>query len=1005
MPASQTEVPAALLVRLRAQYIPEETKTPNVSENDKVHRYEAILREGRWAERQYAQAANLYEVRELMMAAAKGLATLEGSAEARQLVSEIASRIANSSAPPESRVMAEMLFVRGRINELADYPAEAADELAAFVARYRGTSGEPKAMVGAAEFCRMAGTPTRSDYLQQLSEKHVSAPGVIEFLEAEHINPFPGRLMNARLVCLDGSVLTLPRDTLGKFTVVHFWSMAKSGLVERAAKGVVSLWPQYKPFRAAGVEFVGVNLDSDRTRVARFIRDECVGVDWPQTCSGLGLNDPTFRKYRVQTLPAYWLIGPDGRVISDNYHGGVQPWSQFCNTVRDIMGQIRETAIRMPYYRSGEFLLPSPSVRGVVGEGAAEVPAEQLNELRRKVLLPPALGLSKDRKAAALREALELGRTIEKNHPRAANLPVVWNAMLVAARWLATETPDKTPDKALAKQAQAIAARILQSKAEGPSRLLADYVRASGELAAGEFSRQESAQRIDAFVENYAHGKLNWAAGVLGVVLAMECGDEDTRVALVAELGGYVDQCPKVRGFLRDFCDVNVDAQTTQVEPSLPFGGAVPREVRGELPKLDGGTLRLVDLKGKLVMIHFWSIACPAFATPEMRSGQGMAPDPNQDMIVIGVNLDRSREKVEKYLKQHDEYKGWIHVFSGLGQDDSLARELDIYDMPRSVFLGRNGTIYRWGRPARMGSMDYRNMSSLSKPRPASGGTTEISLDLGGKVAMKFALIPAGSVWMGSPPNGKGCFDDEVPQRHRYFAKPFYMGVHHVTRSQFAAFVQQTNYKTEAEQEGWALVWNGGWQKVEGASWRKCGFDQNDDHPVVCVSWNDAVEFCNWLGRTSGKTVRLPTEARWEYACRAGTETIYPWGCRPEQGIGWCNAADRTAAKKFPGWLAFDWDDGHVFTSPVGKFKANAFGLYDMTGNAWQWSADWYDPELLKPKGPLTDTTGPGGGTYHVARGGSWQSGPNYCRSAVRRMEASATRTNMLGFRVVVETP
>ncbi len=338
-----------------------------------------------------------------------------------------------------------------------------------------------------------------------------NAPGVNEFLEAEGINPFPGRLMNAKLLRLDGSVLTLPRDTLGKFTVIHFWSMAKSGLVERTAKGVVSLWPQYKPFRDAGVEFVGVNLDMDHARVARFIRDECEGVDWPQTCSGLGLNDPTFRQYRIQTLPAYLLIGPDGRVISDNYHGGVQPWSQFGNAVRDFMGQIRETAIRMPHYRSGEFLLlPSPVLgRGAGGEGSTDIPAEQLNELHRKVLLPPALGPSKDQKAAALREALELGRTIKKKYPRAVNLPVVWNAMLVAARWLAMETPDQS----LAKQAQEIAARILESKAEGPSRLLADYVQASGELAAGEFSRQESARRIDEFVKNlpaFPSGASGW---------------------------------------------------------------------------------------------------------------------------------------------------------------------------------------------------------------------------------------------------------------------------------------------------------------------------------------------------------------------------------------------------------------------------------------------------------------------------------------------------------------
>jgi formylglycine-generating enzyme required for sulfatase activity len=429
-------------------------------------------------------------------------------------------------------------------------------------------------------------------------------------------------------------------------------------------------------------------------------------------------------------------------------------------------------------------------------------------------------------------------------------------------------------------------------------------------------------------------------------------------------------------------------------------------------------------------MIHFWSTACPAFAAPEMRGARGMAPDAAFELAVVGVNLDRSREEVEKYLSRHDEYKGWIHVFSGRGQDDPFARELDVYGLPRSVLLDRNGSIYRWGRPAQMPNIDYRMMAPRPKdqPLPARGGPKaapggpapdtaekagsaeaavdnlpkEISLDLGGKAAMKLALIAAGEFRMGSLPTDKGHFDDEEPARRRIFTKPFYMGVHHVTRGQFAAFVRQADYKTEAEREGWALVWNGAWRKVEGASWRKCGFDQDDDHPAVCVSWNDAVEFCNWLGRTSGRTVRLPTEAQWEYACRAGTETTYPWGQRPEDGNGWCNGADRSAAKKFQGLTIFEWYDGYVFTSPSGKFKANECGLYDMTGNAWQWCSDWY--EAHKPR-DAKDQTGPASGTYRVTRGGSWNSGPDYCRPAARRQESPATRTNMVGFRVVVEAP
>jgi formylglycine-generating enzyme required for sulfatase activity len=777
-------------------------------------------------------------------------------------------------------------------------------------------------------------------------------------------------------------------------------------------------------------------------------------MDWPQTCSGLGLKDPMFQRFFTVTLPAYWLVGPDGRVTANTYHGrGGQQMSSFSSSVHKIMVQFAELAVRMPYYRSGEFLLDLPKPAQAAPPGAADVPGGQLDELCRKAICPPAPGLGKDKQAAAFRETLELARAIEQKYPQAANLPVVRCAMLVAARWLATETPDK----AIAKQAQEIASRILESKAQGPPRLLAEYVRASGELAGDGISREESARRIKAFVKEYAGGDLNWPAGVFGVMLATECGDEETRLALVDELGGQVDGHPKVRGFLRDYCNENVDARTAQGQLKSAPEGPTPLEVRGKLPLLGGGTLRLEDLKGKMVVIQFWSTAFPAISpeliaantrldrttkTPRVVLPADLSPDPRYDMVIVGVNLDRSRDDVEKYLKQHSEYKDWVHVFSGLGPDDPLARELDIYGAPRSVLLDREGKIYQWGFPGQVSSgIMYRVFAPQPNPSPnpppmplpsrresktASGGDApgkaapaetpvadlpkEISLDLGGKIAMKLALVPPGAFRFGSPSSNKKDLDDEQPQQWRYLTRPFYMGVRHVTRGEFAAFVRQANYKTEAEREGWALLWNGGWQKVEGASWRNCGFDQGDDHPVVCVSFNDAVEFCNWLGRTSGKAVRLPTETRWEYACRAGTVTPYPWGARAEDGNGWCNAADRSAAraagdKVLPCLATFDWDDGYVNTSPVGKFKANALGLYDMTGNAWQWCSDWYGSYTTRQRSGYVDPPGPASGTYRVTRGGSWNSGSDYCRSAVRRQEPPAASTNTVGFRIAMDTP
>ena len=255
-----------------------------------------------------------------------------------------------------------------------------------------------------------------------------------------------------------------------------------------------------------------------------------------------------------------------------------------------------------------------------------------------------------------------------------------------------------------------------------------------------------------------------------------------------------------------------------------------------------------------------------------------------------------------------------------------------------------------------------------------------MTLDLGNKVTMKLVQIPPGEFIMGSPKTEKDRDKDET-QHEVTISKPFYMGITHVTVDQFAAFVKDSGYKTDAEIGGWAEgveIKDGKleFKQVDGCSWRNPSFDQKGDHPVVQISWNDAKAFCDWLSKKSGKTVVLPTEAQWEYACRAGTKTAYPWGDNPDDGKGWTNCADQSLKKKLPNAPAdsfFSWDDGFAFTSPVGSFKANAFGLYDMTGNAWQWCGDSYGDYK---KGPATDPMGANADYIQVLRGGSWGQRP-----------------------------
>jgi formylglycine-generating enzyme required for sulfatase activity len=285
----------------------------------------------------------------------------------------------------------------------------------------------------------------------------------------------------------------------------------------------------------------------------------------------------------------------------------------------------------------------------------------------------------------------------------------------------------------------------------------------------------------------------------------------------------------------------------------------------------------------------------------------------------------------------------------------------------------------------------------------------ELTLDLGNKVTMKLVRVPAGKFMMGSPKTEKHRGTDEA-QHEVTISKAFYMGATHVTVDQFAAFANDSGYKTDAEKDGGSVgyeIEDGKltFKKVDGASWRKPSFDQKGDHPVVQVSWNDAKAFCDWLSKKSGKKVALPTEAQWEYACRAGTKTAYPWGDSPDDGKGWANCPDQGLKKKLPNapaaWTFFSWDDGFVFTSPVGSFKPNAFGLYDMIGNAWEWCSDWCDGDYYA-NSPKTDPQGPASGLTRVLRGGCWFSSPRLCRSAMRLRNAPVIRYGSIGFRVVV---
>jgi formylglycine-generating enzyme required for sulfatase activity len=297
-----------------------------------------------------------------------------------------------------------------------------------------------------------------------------------------------------------------------------------------------------------------------------------------------------------------------------------------------------------------------------------------------------------------------------------------------------------------------------------------------------------------------------------------------------------------------------------------------------------------------------------------------------------------------------------------------------------------------------------RDLSALVTLKPEAARLDLITTKTAG---IRLKLIPAGEFQMGSADDDKDAFNDEKPQHRVRITKPFYLGVTEVTRGQFRVFVDDTGYKTEAEKDGkGGYGWNEETKKFEQNArytWQSPGFEQTDEHPVVNVSWNDAQAFIGWLSQKEGKTFRLPTEAEWEYACRARTTTRYFCGDDREGLAAVGNVADSTAREKYPDWTsAIAARDGYVYTAPVGRFKANAFGLYDMHGNVWEWCQDRYDGEYYK-RSPVDDPPGPSGGaSFRVFRGGGWSGGPGVCRTAYRNAGDPSIRSTGDGFRLAL---
>jgi formylglycine-generating enzyme len=278
-----------------------------------------------------------------------------------------------------------------------------------------------------------------------------------------------------------------------------------------------------------------------------------------------------------------------------------------------------------------------------------------------------------------------------------------------------------------------------------------------------------------------------------------------------------------------------------------------------------------------------------------------------------------------------------------------------------------------------------------------------------------FVQLPATTFAMGSPRNEGYAADGEGPV-HDVTLAAFAINRYTVTNAEFTEFVDATGFCTESERFEWSFVFAGllpddfpptrgvaaapWWRQVDGADWRhpegpQSSIEGRENHPVIHVSWNDAVAYCRWSG------TRLPTEAEWEFAARGGLEgRRFPWG---DELVPGGEHRMNVFQGTFP--MTNTDADGFAGTCPVDTYEPNGYGLFNMTGNVWEWCADWFNPRTYTKK-PVTDPRGPATGTHRVMRGGSYLCHESYCsryRVAARSANTPDSAAGNIGFRVVAE--
>ena len=375
-----------------------------------------------------------------------------------------------------------------------------------------------------------------------------------------------------------------------------------------------------------------------------------------------------------------------------------------------------------------------------------------------------------------------------------------------------------------------------------------------------------------------------------------------------------------------------------------------------------------------------------------------------QDQVKQASQTDRQAFEKAKAENTLDAYRRYLIQFPNGAHTKDAERARQRLEQPTSpngnkkiipyllaIMLAGTGI---WGIPKILKSSGKGTGTTTEEVQPTK--EPEI-IEEGGITLIK---VTGGTFDMGCTSEQQYCGDDEKPV-HTVTLSDFYIGKYEVTVKEFATFVAATNYQTNADKGDGSYIWTGSeWKLTKGVNWK---YDVKGsvrdaseyDHPVIHVSWNDAMAYCAWLSEKTGNTYRLPTEAEWEYAAREGGKAVLFGNGKNILDPAQANF-NASPDYKTPYSVAGTYREK---TTPVGTFAPNTLGLYDMAGNVREWCSDWYDSDYYK-NSPKNNPTGAASGTYRVLRGGSWVGYPRNCRVADRNSHTPSYRSDFIGFRL-----